>query len=105
MCWFGVTSVFAQSGGKAEPKRIHFAEGKISATLTGTLSNSQEMEYVFSAAKGSKVEIVAETTINRRDFGVNYGNNLPSGIAAVSDSVRITLQIEAGKAKVTTKTE
>ncbi len=43
--------------------------------------------------------IAAETTINRRDFGVNLGNNLPSGIPAVSNDVRIILQIEAGKAK------
>ena len=57
VCWFGVTSGFAQGGGKAEPKRIHFAAGKISATLTGTLSDSQEMEYVFSAAKGQKITL------------------------------------------------
>jgi polyisoprenoid-binding protein YceI len=43
--------------------------------------------------------IAAETTINRRDYGVNWGNNLPSGVPAVSDSVTVTLQIEAGKAK------
>ena len=48
---------------------------------------------------GGKMGITAETTINRRDFGVNYGNNLPSGVAAVSDDVKITLQIEAGKKK------
>jgi polyisoprenoid-binding protein YceI len=43
--------------------------------------------------------ITAETTLNRRDYGVNYGTNLPSGVAAVSDEVTVTLQIEAGKAK------
>jgi polyisoprenoid-binding protein YceI len=43
--------------------------------------------------------IAGETTINRRDFGVNYGNALPSGIAAISDEVKVVLQIEAGKAK------
>lgn len=48
---------------------------------------------------GGKMGIVAETTINRRDYGVNYGNNLPSGIAALSDNVKIDLQIEAGKAR------
>ncbi|HLA95169.1 MAG TPA: YceI family protein [Pyrinomonadaceae bacterium] len=48
---------------------------------------------------GAKMGISGETTINRRDFGVNYGTNLPSGIAAVSDEVKIVLQIEAGKAK------
>lgn len=46
---------------------------------------------------GMKMGIAGETTINRRDFGVNWGNNLPSGIAAVSDEVKVVLQIEAGK--------
>ena len=48
---------------------------------------------------GGKMGIAAETTINRRDYGVNWGTNLPSGIAVVSDDVKIVLQIEAGKAK------
>jgi polyisoprenoid-binding protein YceI len=48
---------------------------------------------------GGKMGITAETTLNRRDYGVNYGTNLPSGVAAVSDEVTVTLQIEAGKAK------
>lgn len=50
------TAIFAQ-GGKAEPDRIKFASGKSSATLTGTLSNGQEMEYVFEAGKGQTVTI------------------------------------------------
>jgi polyisoprenoid-binding protein YceI len=48
---------------------------------------------------GGKMGIAAETTINRRDYGVNYGTNLPSGIAAVADEIKIVLQIEAGKKK------
>lgn len=48
---------------------------------------------------GWKMGISGETTINRRDFGVNWGNNLPSGIPAVADDVKVVLQIEAGKAK------
>jgi len=48
---------------------------------------------------GGKMGIAAETTINRRDYGVNWGTNLPSGIPVVSDDVKIVLQIEAGKAK------
>lgn len=52
-----------------------------------------------SERAGMKMGIAGETTINRRDFGVNYGTNLPSGIAAVSDEVKVVLQIEAGKAK------
>lgn len=52
---------------------------------------------------GMKMGIVGETTINRRDFGVNYGNNLPSGVPALSDDVKVVLQIEAGKAKEAAK--
>ena len=51
------TSMFAQGGGKAEPQRIKFASGKSSATLSGSLSNGQEMEYVFGASKGQTVTI------------------------------------------------
>lgn len=52
---------FAQ-GGKAEPNRIEFAKGKTSRTLTASLSNAQEMEYVFSAAKGQTVTIRISNT-------------------------------------------
>jgi len=48
---------------------------------------------------GGKVGIAAETTINRRDYGINWGSNMPNGIAAVSDTVKISLQIDAGKKK------
>lgn len=48
---------------------------------------------------GGKMGITGETAINRRDFGVNYGTTLPSGIAALSDDIKVVLQIEAGKAK------
>lgn len=54
---------------------------------------------------GGKMGIAAETTINRRDYGVNYGSNLPgTNIPAVSDTVKISLQIEAGKKKDQPKT-
>ena len=51
----GAVGVFAQHGGKAEPKEIKFAAGKSSATLTGSLANHQEMEYSFSAKAGQTV--------------------------------------------------
>lgn len=54
---------------------------------------------------GMKMGIAGETVINRRDFGVNWGSNLPSGVAAVSDDVKIVLQIEAAKAKEAPKAE
>ena len=52
---------------------------------------------------GMKMGIAGETAINRRDFGVNWGNNLPSGIPAVSDNVKVVLQIEAVKPKAAPK--
>jgi len=54
---------------------------------------------------GMTMGIAGETTINRRDFGVNWGNTLPSGVPAVSDDVKVVLQIEAGKAKEAPKAE
>lgn len=54
---------------------------------------------------GAKMGIAGETTINRRDFGVNYGNNLPSGIPAIADEVKVVLQIEAGKPRAQPATE
>jgi polyisoprenoid-binding protein YceI len=45
--------------------------------------------------RGAKMGITGQTTINRRDYGVNYGTNVPNGVAAVSDNVTIDLQIEA----------
>lgn len=49
---------------------------------------------------GGKMGIAAETTINRRDFGVNWGSNIPgTSIPVVSDTVKISLQIDAGKKK------
>ncbi len=46
---------------------------------------------------GAKIGISGETTVNRRDFGVNYGNNLPSGVPQIADEVRVVLAIEAAK--------
>ncbi len=54
---FSVANVLAQGGGKAEPNRIKFAKGKSSTVLSATLSNNEEMEYVFSAKAGQKVKL------------------------------------------------
>jgi hypothetical protein len=58
----GAITAFAQGGGKAEPNRIEFTKGKSSATLTGSLSRDQEMEYVFGAVKGQTVTITNSRT-------------------------------------------
>ncbi len=41
----------------------------------------------------------AETTINRRDFGVNYDSKLPGGGAAVSDDIKVVLNVEGNMQK------
>ncbi|MEK7854960.1 MAG: YceI family protein, partial [Acidobacteriota bacterium] len=48
---------------------------------------------------GGKMGITAETSINRRDYGVNYGTNMPNGTAVLSDDVKVVLQIEANRAR------
>ena len=56
-------AVHAQHGGKAEPKRIEFPTGRSSTTLTGSLSNGREMDFVFSARKGQKVTLKMDTRL------------------------------------------
>lgn len=51
------TNAFAQGGGKAEPKRVQFAKAKTSVTVSGKLSNNQQMEYVFGAKAGQKITL------------------------------------------------
>ena len=48
---------------------------------------------------GTRFGVKAETTINRRDFGINYGNPMPSGGLDVGNEVHIDLNFEAVKAE------
>lgn len=48
---------------------------------------------------GVKMGISAQTTINRQDYNVKWGNKLPNGTLALSDAVKIDLQLEAGMKK------
>lgn len=65
-------SVHGQHGGKAMPREIKFAPHPSSATATGTLSNGQEYDLVFSARKGQTVTI-SNSRPNLFDFRVyNY---------------------------------
>ena len=54
--------VYAQNGGKAEPKPISFARGAVETVLRGSLKNGEEMEYVFAARKGQSV--IVRNTVN-----------------------------------------
>ena len=52
-----------------------------------------------SGDQPARVGYVADPIrINRRDFGINYGDNLPNGNAAIGDTVTIRLNVEATKA-------
>jgi polyisoprenoid-binding protein YceI len=44
-----------------------------------------------------RIGVGAETTINRRDYGINWGAKMPSGGLNVGDEVVIDLQLEAVK--------
>lgn len=49
---------------------------------------------------GGRMGITAETTLNRRDFGVNYDSKIPgTSLQVVSDQIKVVLQIEAVKPK------
>ncbi len=45
--------------------------------------------------RGSRMGIAAETSINRKEFGVMYDSKLPNGTPSVSDTIKVVLQIEA----------
>ncbi len=46
-----------------------------------------------------KMGISAETIINRQDYGVKWQNKLPDGTLALSDNVKIDLQLETAMKK------
>jgi hypothetical protein len=52
----GATAL-AQGGGKAEPNRIEFKRGTTSATVSGTVRNDEQAEYVLSAQQGQRLVI------------------------------------------------
>ena len=47
----------AQGGGKAEPNRIEFKRGTTSTTISGTVRNDEQAEYVLSAQLGQRMII------------------------------------------------
>lgn len=71
-------NVLAQNGGKAEANRVKFAKGKSSATLTGTLSNDEQMEYVFGAKAGQKItlKVTSVPKGNLFSFSVDGADNI-----------------------------
>jgi hypothetical protein len=64
LLWFIGTAapVFAQHGGKAEPLRIEFKRGANSTTVSGSVRNDEEYEYVLAAKKGQRLTIKITST-------------------------------------------
>lgn len=50
--------------------------------------------FIKDAQGNMKMGISAETMINRQDYGVKWQNKLPDGTLALSDNVKIDLQLE-----------
>lgn len=66
--------------------------------ITGFLPGNQR--------NGPRMGITGETTINRRDFGVTYGSNVPgTDIPQIGNDVKVVLQIEAVMPKEEAKEE
>jgi hypothetical protein len=82
-------AVFAQ-GGKAEPKRINFAAGSSSATVRGTLSTAQEMDFVFSARAGQTVTV---RNANPRLFDIRVFNDIFEFETEFDSSVNIVFEV------------
>lgn len=57
----------------------------------------QLVGFAVNQRGGVIMGAVAETTINRRNFNVTYGGNLPNGTPTLADNVTVVLQIEAPK--------
>lgn len=55
--------------------------------------------FIKDSRGGTKMGVTAETTVNRRDFGVNYGNNLPNGVPMIADNIAVVLQLECAMQK------
>ncbi len=63
--------------------------------VTKSISFPFEVAGFLPGEKGTRMGATAEATINRRDFGVNYGTNLPNGAPMLSDNIAVVLQLEA----------
>lgn len=69
---FGSVAAYGQ---KAEPLRISFAKGKTSATVSNTLSNDEEMDFVFGASRGQMVTVKVSSARGGRLFDFSIGGD------------------------------
>jgi polyisoprenoid-binding protein YceI len=90
---------FKSTGIKSKGKNKYILVGDL--TIKGVM-RSVELPFTFTGAVkdpwgGTRFGIEAGTTINRRDFGINYGNALAAGGLDVGNEVIIKLRLEAVK--------
>jgi len=68
-------------------------------TLKGVTKPVQLPFKVAGAVKdqrgNTRFGVEAQTTVNRRDFGINFGGDMPGGGLAIGNEVNITLHLEA----------
>ena len=62
LLFLAAAPALAQNGGKAEPLRIEFKPGTTSTTVSGSVRNSEEYEYVLAAKKGQRLTIKITST-------------------------------------------
>src|SRR4051794_32063597 len=59
---FTAAPAFPQHGGKAEPLRIEFKRGASSTTVSGSVRQDEQYEYVLGAKKGQRLTIKITST-------------------------------------------
>ena len=59
---FAAPPALAQHGGKAEPLRIEFKRGTNSTTVSDSVRNGEEDEFVLAAKKGQRLTIKITST-------------------------------------------
>ena len=85
--------VLAKEGGKYKLKgdfTMHGVTKKVDfdVTYSGTIDTG----------RGQKAGFKISGTVNRRDYGLNWDNKVPTGELVVADDVEIVCKIEANKA-------
>jgi hypothetical protein len=59
---FTAAPTLAQHGGKAEPQRIEFRRGATSTSVSGSVRNDEQYEFVLGAKKGQRLTIKITST-------------------------------------------
>jgi polyisoprenoid-binding protein YceI len=63
--------------------------------VTKSITFPFDIAGFITGERGTRMGFTAQTTINRKDYGVKYDTKLPNGTSSVSDDIKVDLQIEA----------